>query len=860
MPAVKTNPRSRSKRIGRTAPILNIGSQVISDNRNPESAGRLSSLLFAVLLFCSGAAALIYQVLWIKQLSLVVGAEIYSVTIALSAFFAGLAAGSAFFGRLADRLTRPLLAYAALECGIAILSVAMTDALARTPRLFAVLEMRIGTLAWILPFLMVGVPAFLMGGTLPIAIRAWSRARDGVSSLGGNAYAANAAGGVASALLTTFILLPALGVHGTAYAAAAFNLAAAAAGLRLSNLNQQTMSPPLSNPGSGSVHLALILYSLAGGIALGYEVVWTQAIVQFLSTRSFAFSIVLATYLTGLVLGSAVYARFADRVKEPWGVFGVLIAGAGLIAFVEIAGLSLWQLQAQAAIGDIVFAATGSEFAKMCGRFLAAALGIILLPTLLLGAAFPAALRLTAKERSVGQAVGVTLALNTVGGIAGTLITGFVLVPMLGLVHTLAVLAIGAAGVGAVAVLRGTAVRNEFKWAVLAIGLVAVVTGVLTPSNRLGRLLGSTRGGGTLIFYQESRGGTVAVLQQGAGDNSIRRLYIQGVSNSGDAMPSLRYMRLQALLPLLIHNGEPRSAMVIGFGTGITAGATLQFTQLKKRVCAELLPAVVQSGAVFRGNFDAGSDPRLQIRLRDGRRELARSSERYDLITLEPPPPSAVSVVNLYSRDFYALAASRLEANGLLAQWLPIATQNDGDTRSLVRSFLDVFPYASLWTTELHEMLLIGSLTPIQLNVARISERFHQPAATSALQDVGVNSPAALMATWIMGREGLSQYASDAAAVTDDHPRIEYATWVHPGEIRSVLPVLLALRSDPPLVGGDAAFVSEVQTERETLLSFYTAGLAAYSRDRELWGRAIKEVFRRDRNNPYYRWSIREDR
>ena len=214
-------------------------------------------MLFAVLLFCSGAAALIYQVLWIKQLSLVVGAEIYRVMIALSAFFAGLAAGSAFFGRLADRLARPLLAYAALECGIAILSVAMTDALARTPRLFAVLEMRIGT-AWILPFLMVGVPAFLMGGTLPIAIRAWSRARDGVSSLGGNAYAANAAGGVASALLTTFILLPALGVHGTAYAAAAFNLAAAAAGLRLSNLNQQTMSPPLSNPGSGSVHLALI--------------------------------------------------------------------------------------------------------------------------------------------------------------------------------------------------------------------------------------------------------------------------------------------------------------------------------------------------------------------------------------------------------------------------------------------------------------------------------------------------------------------------------------------------------------------------------------------------------------------------
>ena len=177
-------------------------------------------------------------------------------------------------------------------------------------------------------------------------------------------------------------------------------------------------------------------------------------------------------------------------------------------------------------------------------------------------------------------------------------------------------------------------------------------------------------------------------------------------------MTSLRYMRLQALLPLIIHRGTPRDVLVIGLGTGITTGSLLRYPGLERRVCAELLPAVVRGAALFEGNDGVATDPRVDVRLRDGRRELLRSNDSYDLITLEPPPPSAAGVVNLYSTDFYRLAATRLHTNGLVAQWLPLPTQTDSDTRSLVRSFLDVFPYATLWTTELHEMLLVGSLNP----------------------------------------------------------------------------------------------------------------------------------------------------
>jgi len=542
-----------------------------------------------------------------------------------------------------------------------------------------------------------------------------------------------------------------------------------------------------------------------------------------MSTRSFAFSVVLATYLAGLVVGSALYARLADRVSDPWGIFGLLLAAAGLVALLEIAGLRKWLVVLQTEAEGAVLALTGSQLVGMCTRFAVAAACIVFVPTALLGAAFPVALWLAVDVRHVGRDVGAVVALNTIGGIAGTILTGFVLVPALGLVRTLAALAIAAAAVGIFAVMRAPAARRARR-AALAIGMAATLGAILTPPHRLASLLPGARGS-TLVFYEESLGGTVAVVEQQAGQTRFRRLYIQGVSNSGDAMPSLRYMRLQALLPLIIHGGEPRSALVIGLGTGITAGALLRFPGLEQRVCAELLPAVVRAAPLFQGNFGAASDPRIETRVRDGRRELLRNPERYDLITLEPPPPSASGVVNLYSSDFYALAGTRLRPGGLFAQWLPLPTQNDEDSRSLVRSFLDVFPHVSLWTTEFHEMLLIGSFEPIELDAPRIAARFDQREVAAALREVGIASAAALLGTWVTDRAGLERYVDGAPPVTDDRPRIEYATWVRQKEFRHVLPRLLALRTMPLLRGADDTLLAAVADEYNRLLRFYDAGL-----------------------------------
>jgi len=822
--------------------------------RAPNETGGI--LRRALLLVLSGTAALIFQVLWIKQLTLIVGVDVYAVTVGVSAFFAGLALGGLSIGCWTDRAERPLRLYSALEIGVALAGVATTVALAHTAPLFATLEAKSGVLAWALVFLMVAVAPFLMGGTLPAIVRSLALRADRIGSGGGMMYAANTAGGIIGALLSSFLLIPALGIRGTALAAAGMGLLAAAGGFRLDRLGprpagvlQKTDPAPLGK----SATVAILVYAVAGGLALGYEVVWSQSIVQFMSTRSFAFSVMLATYLSGLALGAAVFARRADRVRDPWGIFGLLIAAAGSVALLEISLLGLWLPVVQAVGEHAAFSLTTSRLVGMCARFAIAAICIVFVPTVLLGAAFPAALKLIVDSGHVGRDVGKVVALNTVGGIAGTVVTGFVLVPQFGLVRTLAILAVAAAMLGLLAAMRGPSGWAGTRFATIAVAMIAVGAAVLTPSDRLARLLGDTRGG-TMVFYEEGRGGTVAVLEQTAGRKRFRRLYIQGVSNSGDAMTSMRYMRLQALLPLILHAGEPKSVLVIGMGTGITSGALLRFPGLEHRVVAELLPEVVRAAGYFRGNFGVAADPGMDIRLRDGRRELLSNPQTYDLITLEPPPPSAAGVVNLYSRDFYELARARLRPGGLVAQWLPLPTQNDGDTRSLVRSFLDVYPHVSLWTTEIHEMLLVGSVAPLDLYVPRIVERFSRPEVASALRDVGISSAEALMGTWITDRAGLETYAGGALPVTDDRPRIEFADWVRHDELQRVLPTLIGLRTDPPLRGADDFFVKSVAAQRQLLLLFYQAALNAGAGHQALWARDMRRVLDGDGGNPYYRW------
>src|SRR5262245_15364249 len=248
--------------------------------RESESRRASGVLMLVGLLFASGAAALVYQILWVKQLSLVVGIDVYAVTTAVAAFFAGLALGSLLFGRYVDRIARPLCLYAVLELGTAILGVLATLGLGHAASLFVAAEDRVGALAWALPFCLVGAPAVLMGGTLPALVRAQAPGPGQVGRVGGGLYAANTAGAIDGALLTPFALLPLLGVRGTAFAAAAANVALALVATCLDRsvppvVRSTSSSSPPRPTISSQGRVALGLYALAGGIALGYEVVWS---------------------------------------------------------------------------------------------------------------------------------------------------------------------------------------------------------------------------------------------------------------------------------------------------------------------------------------------------------------------------------------------------------------------------------------------------------------------------------------------------------------------------------------------------------------------------------------------------------
>ncbi|MEK1852475.1 MAG: fused MFS/spermidine synthase [Phyllobacterium sp.] len=829
-----------------------------SDFSTPMPDERARSTHFAwpaLLLFASGFSALVFQVIWVRQLSLIVGVDVYAVTAGVSAFMAGLAIGGMLFGRIVDRSASPFRFYALLEAGVAICGIGVTIALSHYAGTFARLEDTSVFLAWATVFAFVGVPAILMGGTLPALIRSLAAANRDIGLKGGSLYAANTAGAIAGTLAAAFLLIPSLGISGTAYAAAALSLFAAVGslGLGLSRRTTKHISfEPVPKPFSGDVRLALALYSVAGGVALGYEVIWTQSIVQFMSTRTFAFAIVLATYLFGLALGSAVSARWIDRVRNVWSVFGLLVAGAGLIALFGVAFLGSWIIAAQSIAEYWVLQLSQNQLAGMSARFAVASFVIVLPTTILLGAAFPAVLKLVVADGRVGHGVGFVSAWNTFGSIIGTAITGFILIPRFGFVGSLGILAVIAAAIGIIAVFRNVGTIRWHRGAAAAICATSLALALLIPSDRFAGLLPGAQNG-KLVFYEEGLGATVAVIEQGRG-RKFRRLYIQGVSNTGDSLPSLRYMRLQALLPLIIMQKQPQSAMVVGLGTGITAGALLAYDGLDQRIAAELLPGVKRASTLFSGNYNVASDPRLDIRLRDGRSELLASADTYDLVTLEPPPPSAAGVANLYSTDFYRLATTRLRPGGMVAQWLPLPTQNDEDTRSLVRSFIDVFPHATLWTTELHEMLLVGSFEPMKLDIRRMTARFEQPEVRLALHEVGINSLAGLMATWVTDRAGLDAFAGNAPPVTDDRPRIEYAAWVKPDTFTTVLPQLMDLVTEPPLANADSTFTTEMETERDVLRTFYRAGLSAYRADQQGWQRSASQISAHASGNAYYAW------
>jgi spermidine synthase len=735
-------------------------------------------LLFP-LFFASGACGLIYQVVWMRALALTLSVTVYAVTTVLCAFMGGLALGAWLAGRRADRLARPLLVFGLVEIGVGMTGLV-------TPRLVLELGPAYGWLAANLggsgPLLLLLlrfafaaalllVPTTLMGMTLPLLSRA-AIERDGEVGRGaGGLYGVNTLGAVAGCLAAGFALIPELGLTGTSSAAAAVNLAVglvAVASARRAPARAAVSAAPAvvaPDPLPRGVRLAVLAFCASGFTAFGYEVLWTRALEQFVHNSTYAYTAMLATFLLGIGGGSAIAAAIADRVRRPLAVYGAIqgAIGASVIAalFVYMRLLD-WIPAVAAAIGGL------TSWSRVLGVIFGVAALILLGTALLFGAGFPFVARAVVTDpASVGRRIAAAYTWNTAGSIAGALLVGFLLLPALGMRGSfLALLAINllagaalcasGAGRGAARVATGAAV-GAFALALFAI-----------PPRLFEGIF--TRRYGPLLLYREQITDTVMVTENAKGERFIR--YGDGRGTAGT--PTVIEDRSYTHTALLLHP-EPREILNICFGVGNSLSSVLQYP-VRHVDAVELSPGVSAAAPFFeRTNRGVLSDPRVRLTIQDGRNFLLASPDRYDVIRLDPPEIHTAGVVNLYTLEFFELAREHLAPGGIFSIWINIAYTPEDALRRIARTAAEAFPHVSIWHSPyLYSWVINGSVEPRPPDAALLVSHFADPEVRADLASIGIQDPVDFLGYFVMAGDEVSEFAGDAAPVTDDRTQLDF--------------------------------------------------------------------------------------
>lgn len=772
--------------------------------------------LLGCLFFVSGASSLIFEILWIRALGLQFGTTAPAVAAVLAAFMAGLAIGNLWIGPWADRRSDPLALYARLELGIAVSGLAVTLLLLRGDAFFdvvaAVLEstgpaqepLRFALFCGLLL-----VPTVLMGGTLPLLSRALapSYARGRVI---GVLYAVNTSGAVAGALLPDLLLVPTLGLAGAAGIAAFGNLAVALGAGRLATA---APAPVLAVPDDRTPipRLPLVLFGVSGFAALGLELLWSRAIQHWAWGDIASFSVLLAVYLVAISVGAALTTRWADQVKRPVAWAATLLVGAGLAVVVGL----VFADRAHTFVGSLLPLAGVARPAPEIALLRAALLsGYLEGPTcLLLGAAFPFLAAAVVGSGPVGRRTGVLYAVNTLAGVAGSILTCFVLMPAIGVQASLLGLALlmTAAGVGTLVFLAGPGPKRLVP--VTALGLVAVLAGSVPPDHL--RHTYFDLPDGALIELSEGPT-TTAAAARGVGPDLLPyfALMTPGVYMSSTGFAAQRYMSLMAQVPLLFSK-ERTDALLICFGAGNTARALLAAPQLERLDVVDISPEVISLSKHFASvhGGDPLDDPRVTVHVDDGRRFLGITPRRYDVITLEPPPPGHAGVVNLYSREYYATAKAALKPDGVLAQWLPVFQLAPEETVAILASIVAEFPHTALFQGIAHQWYVLGSLQPLEVDVAGWDRHLAQPSVAAEMARVAMHGgTAGVLATFMVGDATLREAAASGREITDDFPSLQYSA----GALATAVeyPALLSARPQEVLdlvPGGWAAFGSPLE-------------------------------------------------
>lgn len=783
----------------------------------------------------SGAAALAYEVLWMRRFAVFLGATAPATAAALTAFFAGFGLGSYLLGRLAPRLRRPLRAFAILEIIIGVSALAMDPLLSATQPVLAWLYGTAGDSAALqlaakvaIAILSVLIPATAMGGTLPVLAQFVAPRGESLGVRSGGLYAVNTFGACVGALAAPAVLLPSLGAMGTLGAAIATNLLVAAGALALDRVNEsESLRPSPRVQTRRPSRETLMLAAASGGITLALEALASRAFALIHENSVYSFATVVAVLLAGLAAGAAVARSGLGRGITPRALASLGWAGAGVwivllpAMFVRVTRLD-YLTSARLLTHEV-------HLALLAGAML-------LVPGVLLGFLLPALIEEHGEvEREGGPAVGAIVGANTAGAIAGPLIALFALAPAAGLWTAVSLL--GAFSIFAAAVASRGAGRT-IRRIVAAALFAAIVAFFATAPASLPALKLTSRD--RLLHLSEGAFGSVAVVvHNGHRRIKLNNFYVLGGTHAaGDE-------RLQGHIPLLLHP-QPQRVAFLGLGTGISFSA-IRFHPVREAMALELVPEVADAARDWFGdaNLDVLKDPRVRLRAEDARSYVAATHDRFDVVIGDLVVPWRRGESSLYTRESFDAVRRVLAPGGLYCQWIPLYQISEAEFDSIAASFLDIFPQTTLWRGDFSAgqaaVALIGHTNRDGLDAAGADARSQALMTNPDRSNPYLSHQAGLWLYFVGPLDAADPRFRSARRNRDANPWVELAgpslhLRIQSGEAKPFTGRPLKNRLDTirssPLAGTAAASLQAEQIEwRERGAEIWTASLLSFEGD-----------------------------
>lgn len=757
-------------------------------------------------------------------------------------------------------MTRLLRRYAAAEATVAVSGIAITQILPAFTAIGARLSGAAGD-AWpanagrfFAGFAILLVPATAMGTTLPLLAASLTRAGRLFGPALGWIYGWNTLGAVAGALGTELILVPRLGVGGSAFVAAALCCIAAAGGWRLEAGSWRTDvrdEVAQAQRSTRPVALLLIASFLSGAALLALEVLWFRFLTMFVLSTTLAAAVMLAVVLASIGVGGLIASAWLTRSPLAWRHLPALACTAGVVVV--------------ATYGGFQWLTSGVQIADW-PRTVWLACALTAPASILSGALFTfSGAAVETILRDSAQTAGSVVLANTAGSMCGPLLATFVLLPRIGLEGSFFAAAVAYALVGAVAI-GGLPPSSSRLRSLGLVGAAAALAAALAmfPHGLMERgyftriAAPYTSDGSSIVATREGPSETILLMQRRwLGEPVYTRLITNGFSMSGTNVSALRYMRYFVYWPLAVHRGPIRNVLVICYGVGVTAGAARDIPGVEAIDVVDVSRDVVaMSDAIYAADAHPLHDPRVSVRIEDGRQFLEATPRRFDLITGEPPPPRTPGAVNIYTREYFQLVYDRLADDGIATYWLPVGRPDPGtNVNAIVTAFCDVFADCSLWNATPFDLMLAG--TRGTLGPATEDEfvrPWTNPALRERLAEVGLELPQQIGATFLGDASYLRELAATAPPLVDDYPyrlipRPEHPSLSHPGYGRDAVVTAQYERALDPM-RARAAFESSPLIRRAWPDRVLAATLPYFEHQRAInsvfWdpGRPVRDIDR----------------